>query len=87
MRVAKTREAEGRILNLGLGQSTVVRDAAALAERVVGVTGLIRAGVLPPRPGEPRHYVVDMATTESLLSWRPRVTLAEGLKLTVEWMR
>ena len=87
VRVAKTREAEGRILNLGLGQSTVVRDAAALAERVVGVTGLIRAGVLPPRPGEPRHYVVDMATTESLLSWRPRVTLAEGLKLTVEWMR
>lgn len=37
------------------------------------------------RPGHDRRYAIDPMKTETELGWRPRVSWAEGLKLTIDW--
>jgi dTDP-glucose 4,6-dehydratase len=37
------------------------------------------------RPGHDRRYAVDPSKIERELGFAPRVTFAEGLRLTVEW--
>lgn len=37
------------------------------------------------RPGHDRRYAIDTRKTESELGWRPRHTLAEGLRKTIDW--
>jgi UDP-glucose 4-epimerase len=41
----------------------------------------------PAKPGEQRRSAVDPTRATERLGWRPRVTLAEGLRLTVEHLR
>jgi UDP-glucose 4-epimerase len=68
-------------LNIGTGVETSV---VALFERLrvaVGGPGQARHG--PARPGEQRRSLLDAARARRLLGWSPRVTLDEGLRLTV----
>ncbi len=37
------------------------------------------------RPGHDRRYAIDCTKIERELSWRPRVTFAEGLRDTIAW--
>jgi len=37
------------------------------------------------RPGHDRRYAMDTSRVQRQLGWRPRHTLAEGLRLTLEW--
>lgn len=39
----------------------------------------------PPRPGDLRSSLLDANKIQQELGWRPRVTLAEGLKHTAAW--
>jgi nucleoside-diphosphate-sugar epimerase len=40
---------------------------------------------LPKRPGEQQRSVVSIAKAGSLLGWRPKATLEEGLSRTFAW--
>jgi nucleoside-diphosphate-sugar epimerase len=40
---------------------------------------------LPKRPGEQQRSVVSVAKAGSLLGWRPRASLEEGLSRTFTW--
>jgi dTDP-glucose 4,6-dehydratase len=37
------------------------------------------------RPGHDRRYAMDISKISQQLGWSPSVTLAEGLKKTVQW--
>jgi dTDP-glucose 4,6-dehydratase len=37
------------------------------------------------RPGHDRRYAMDISRITRELGWQPKVTLAQGLRLTVEW--
>jgi UDP-glucose 4-epimerase len=39
----------------------------------------------PARPGDLRSNLVDAARAGQVLSWRPTVSLAEGLARTAAW--
>ena len=41
----------------------------------------------PAKPGEQRRSVVDNTLAERILGWRPSVTLADGLRQTVDFFR
>lgn len=77
--------AAGRVMNVGAGRRTSVNRLAELIGDLVGS----RAGVrrAPPRRGEVRHAVADVSLAREVLCYRPRWTLAEGLRPTVAWYR
>jgi nucleoside-diphosphate-sugar epimerase len=70
-------------LNLGTGTATPVRRIVETLEELTGarITDLGR-----PITG-PAHFRCDMTRLESLIDWRPRVSVGEGVRRTFEQMR
>lgn len=66
----------GTLVNIGTGVESTVLD---LLEGL-GLGG--RAHHEPERAGEVRRSVLDATAAGSVLGWRPKVALAEGLRLT-----
>jgi nucleoside-diphosphate-sugar epimerase len=79
---------EGRTVDIGSGTLVSTR---ALVEQLVNITEPTLSayfGAIPDRPFE--SEIVRSANTEStyeLIKWRPSVSLADGLKRTVDWYR
>jgi UDP-glucose 4-epimerase len=72
-------------VNLGTGIET---DVATLARLLLETTGS-RSDVVhgPAKPGEQRRSVVDPTRAREIFGWRPTVSLADGLRRTVESFR
>jgi UDP-glucose 4-epimerase len=82
--LALTSGATGPV-NIGTGIET---DVNALARHLLDATGSrseVRHG--PPKSGEQRRSVVDSRRAGEVLGWRPEVSLADGLRRTVEFFR
>ena len=79
-------ERGGRLaVNVGTGQETSVSE---LADMLRGITGSsARPLHAPPRPGDIHRSVLDSRLAQTHLHWEPRVSLAEGLRLTVDFFR
>jgi dTDP-glucose 4,6-dehydratase len=73
----------GGIYNIGTGVETSGKDMAlAVLETIGKPHGLIE--YVADRPGHDYRYALDI-TRITELGWEPRVALAEGLELTVDW--
>ncbi|OGR69971.1 MAG: hypothetical protein A2089_11500 [Elusimicrobia bacterium GWD2_63_28] len=76
------KAAAGQVINIGSGRPVKIKDLALLAARVTGRAGLLKMGAKPYRPAEIMNYFASAAKARRLLGWRPRTSLAAGLKLT-----
>lgn len=81
--LAVERELDG-CYNVGTGVGTTTRALLAAIETVVGVEARVEAG--PPRAGDLECSVIDAAKLGQV-GWRADVTLAEGIRQTVQWFR
>jgi UDP-glucose 4-epimerase len=80
-------------LNIGTGVGTDVNELEAalrgtitdLLERAGRGQALPAPVHGPARPGDLRSNLVDAARAGQVLSWRPTVSLAEGLARTAAW--
>jgi len=78
----------GLVVNLATGQLTSVRAFAETAASVFGLDpSLLDFGVLPARGDEMFHDRVDVTRLLSILSWRPRIPVAAGIRRTWEYQR
>jgi UDP-glucose 4-epimerase len=79
---ATVADVDRRIVNVGTGRETSINDLAA---RVAAVTGheveLLHS---PAESGGVSHLCADISIARQLLSYEPRVALAQGLALTLE---
>jgi UDP-glucose 4-epimerase len=83
---ANLRAAETATLgayNIGTGRPCSVNELYALLARAAKVDRPASHG--PGKPGEQRVSCLDVSRAESLLGWRPRVALEEGISRTVAW--
>jgi UDP-glucose 4-epimerase len=72
-------------VNVGTGVETDVNTLVRLLLEATGSRSEVRHG--PAKQGEQRRSVVDCARAAAELGWRPAVTLADGLRRTVEFFR
>jgi UDP-glucose 4-epimerase len=72
-------------VNIGTGIETDVNTLARLLLEATGSRSQVGHG--PGKQGEQRRSVVDCARAGQLLGWQPEVSLAEGLRRTVEFFR
>lgn len=68
------------IFNVGTGTQTTMRDAAAIAEDLVGVKGLIQVGALPYRVNETWQYALSPEKLVRETGWTPKTGLKEGME-------
>ena len=78
--------AEGKTVDLGTGRLTSVRDVALTIAAIVGNGVEPVFGALAERKRE-QHHFADVAGAETILGWKPRTSLREGLEITVDWFR
>jgi UDP-glucuronate decarboxylase len=70
-------------INIGNPREFTIRQ---LAEHVVEMTGSRSKIVAQPLPSDdPKQRQPDIARAESMLDWRPRVALADGLRHTIAY--
>jgi len=80
------RRAVGQTINLGSGSEVSINELARLVAAVAGR----KAAVVQhdrPRPGDVRRLYADMSHAQEFLGFTPRVDLAAGLRLLLEWYR
>jgi UDP-glucuronate 4-epimerase len=74
------------VVNVAGGKPVYLHEIIDGCERACERTGSIRE--LPGRPGDVGGTYGDISATETTLrGWKPRVSLAEGLRRTVAWWR
>jgi UDP-glucose 4-epimerase len=74
----------GGVFNVGTGIETSVLE---LSRAIAAATGISREPEHDePRLGELQRSVLDPAAAERELGWRPRTSLADGLRTTWSWV-
>ncbi|MGW4898077.1 UDP-glucose 4-epimerase GalE [Kitasatospora sp. NPDC004240] len=72
-----------RVINVGTGEGTTVRELIAAFEEAVGAKLDVReAG---PRPGDVIGCYTTVDTARTLLHWTPRRTITEGVTSALAW--
>ena len=89
LRAGRTPGIEGRVMNLARDEEISI---GALAERIVAIVGRpvrIETESVRLRPGasEVMRLRGDSSLARRLLGWTPAVSLDEGLRRTVAWVR
>jgi UDP-glucose 4-epimerase len=83
---ASTPLPPGAIVNLGHGIEHRMVDVADTIVRVAG-GGRVLVGALPSTTGDLEHLVTSAELAGQLLGWRPKVSLEDGLRRTVNHYR
>lgn len=74
-------------VNIGSGEAVEVRKVIDVVARECGRPGLVRLGARPTPQTEPPLLVADVSRLRTELGWRPRVSLDDGVRETVNWWR
>lgn len=75
----------GTVLNVSGGGSHSVNEVLAVMERIIGRP--IQVERSETALGDVSRTTADISAARRLLSWKPRVTLEEGLRAHLDWIR
>ena len=81
--------AVGRTINLGSGQEISIGQLAELIAQLMGQPLRLVQNVDRARPAgsEVERLIAANQLAAELLHWRPAVSLTDGLRLTIDWLR
>ena len=85
-RLVLETQAEG-VFNLGSGEAHAVRSLVETARDLIDPALTLGFGEVPYRPDQVMHLQADISKLVGATGWRPRTTLEEGLRHTIEWHR
>jgi nucleoside-diphosphate-sugar epimerase len=88
LRIAAADEAVGKEINLGTGVMITIGDLVQRISNLVGKDLKIIEDADRRRPdkSEVMRLRASAKRAVDLLGWQPRVSLEEGLKITIEWI-
>ena len=88
LRAAATGKAVGQTVVLGSGQEIRIKDLVELIAGLIGRSVDIKSDPkrIRPQDSEVERLVADNRLAHKLLGWKPRTTLEDGLKKTIEWV-
>lgn len=80
-------KAVGQVFNFCTGIGTSIRQLAGMIAELTSFQGEIVWKTTPKRPMDVKMIVGDFRKAEHILGWKPKFTLEEGIKTTVEFWR
>src|SRR5436309_3205302 len=72
-------------VNIGSGQPVTVREMATKIAGIIGRPDLVQLGAYQASPTDSPYVVADITKVRTV--WRPRISLDDGLRATIEWWR
>ncbi len=86
IKAALSPVARGHIINIASGIPISIRDVVEKVVKLVG-RGKPLWGSYPYRRGENMELHADISLSKTLLEWEPKVSLEDGLKITIEYYK
>jgi NAD dependent epimerase/dehydratase len=82
-------EAVGQVTNIGSGREISIGELARLILQILGSDSRIVSDEqrIRPEKSEVERLLCDAGKARRLLDWQPRVTLEEGLRRTIDWVK
>jgi len=74
-------------VNIAMGEEVAIRDLVKKIAELTATRAELEIGALPHRPTEIWRMYADSSRARKILGWKPRVSLEDGLKRTIEWFR
>ena len=74
-------------INFGNGKEVSIIQLANTIIDLSGKKGETKPSHVEPRTGEVQRLIADTSKAKSLLGWKPKVTLKEGLRNIVQWYK
>jgi nucleoside-diphosphate-sugar epimerase len=87
MLAASAPEIEGEVINIGSGHALRLLDVARLIWKLSESSAPLLVGERPATPFETHDTWADITLAGQLLDWKPRTSLEDGLRATIEWAR
>lgn len=89
LRAAAAPEAVGRTINIGSGTEVSIEKLAQTIVQELGrpVTIEFEKERIRPPDSEVERLVADSSMAQKILGWQPAVSLEEGLRVTIDWLR
>ena len=87
VRASITPGAIGEIINIGNGVEYRIRGVAEMVLKLMNSPLKPKIGALQYRPGETWHFYCDNTKAREILGWKPKVSLEDGLKMTIDWFQ
>jgi len=84
---AAAKKANGEIINVGSGVEYSIKEVVTKTLDLMGTPVAPLFGALPDRKGEIWHLQADNSKAQKILCWKPKTSLAEGLKRTIKWFK
>jgi UDP-glucose 4-epimerase len=81
---AESASAVGQVINIANGERVTINEVFEMMKKLTGCLN-VSAEYAPSRAGDVRDSLADLNLARSLLGYDPRVGLAEGLRLTLDW--
>jgi UDP-glucose 4-epimerase len=82
---AEAPEVHGEVVNIGCGEAIDLNAMVSAFNEVLGTS--LDPIYEPPRPGDVKHSLADIAAARRLLGYEPQVFFADGLRRTIDWYR
>lgn len=86
LRAAQAPDAVGKVINIGNGESVTINQLLNEIKKLSGKLD-VEPEYRPVRAGDVRHSLADLTQAQTLLGYVPKVRLAEGLRLTLDWWK
>jgi nucleoside-diphosphate-sugar epimerase len=80
------KQAYGEVINVASGVPVSIRHMINMVVDIVG-SGQPQFGEIPYRVGENMELYADISKSKSILRWTPKVSLDQGIKITIEHFR
>jgi len=76
---------DSRTYNLGGGRGYGINQVRRIVEQVIGTE--LKTVCHPARGIDVRAVVLDISRLDARLSWKPQISLEEGVKRTWNWLK
>ncbi len=89
IKVAESKTSLGEVINIGSGREITIGELAGKIIDILGKDIKIVADKsrIRPKKSEVGRLLADNRKAKKLLGWTPKVSLEEGLKKTIEWIK
>jgi nucleoside-diphosphate-sugar epimerase len=76
--------AAGSVMNIGCGERITLNRLIKILEEILEVQAAV--DYQPARPGDVRDSLADISLAQDLLGYKPKISVAQGLRRTVAWL-
>ena len=87
MKAGITKKAIGEIINVGSGNEVRISDLANKLIKLFGGKLKIKIDESRLRPFDVNRLVCNNSKAKTILKWKPKISLNEGLSKTLEWAK